>query len=150
MYEELLNPPCWELNGRPDVTVVLSALFDLFDCSYNLVLECSSQTTEIKNKLSAISDRTCPSESVVCSTTLTGMRYEIPLGRSIPAELVDICEHHASPEYCDNCFVFHDGEPVLLWYDFGYENITIRPEIDRAIVDAIAQRTKMEILKHEE
>lgn len=147
MYEDLLDPPCWKLRGRPDVTVALTALFDLFDRTHTLVLESSSQTAEIKSQLSVISDRTLPSEVVVCISTMTGLRYELALGRPIPSQLVDICEHHAAPEYCDHCFVFHRGRPVVLWFDFADDQITMRTEVDQDAVESFAKRTGMTCMK---
>jgi hypothetical protein len=149
MYEELLDPPCWELRGRPDEIVALRGLFDLFDDTYSLILESGSQSDDIKDSLTAISDSAGLSETVVCSSTMTGLRYELVLGRPIPEGLIDICEHHATPEYCDSAFVFHRGRPVLLWFDFGDDQITIRPEVDQRVVEAFAERTGMVLTKRE-
>jgi hypothetical protein len=143
MYEELLNPPCYELNGSPDVTIFLSEVFELFSRDCSLVIECSSQTEAVRNILSAISDRTGASDTVVLDERLSfGLRYELHLGRTMPAELFDLCEQHATPEYCDHCFVLRAGVPILLWYDFGSENpIVIRPEVDEVLVRELSTQT---------
>jgi len=74
---------------------------------------------------------------------MSGLRYEFILGRPIPPELVFIIKHHAEPEYCDNCFVFSDGTPILLWFDFPEDQITIRPEVDQIVVQEFAKRTNL-------
>ena len=149
MYEELLDPPCWELRGRPKVSVFLSALFDLFGKDCALVLEYSDVKPSVANILSAISDRTGESETVVNIETWSGLRYEIQLGRPIPQPLVELCEHHAAPEYCSHAFVFRSGVPVLLWFDFGGEQIIIRPEIDESVIRTLAERTGLTYRKSE-
>ena len=149
MYEEFLDAPCWQLCGRTDVTVALTALFDLLDDSHTLVMECASQSPDISGNLAAISDHSGPSETVVSFSTMSGLRYEMSLGRPIPQALVDITKHHAAPEYCANCFVFRDGKPLFLWFDFAGEQITIRPEVDQNVVEAFATLTGMALLKRE-
>jgi hypothetical protein len=110
-------------------------------------MESSSLEEPIKNALAGISDRIGESEttlSLVNGRLAPGLRYELHLGRTMPTALSDICDHHATLEYCDNCFVFRAGAPILLWFDFNCgdcNDIVVRPEVEEEIVRTLAART---------
>ena len=141
MYLDLLEPPCWELNGEADPTVAFATIFELFESTDTLVIESAIPSKEALLAMVAISDRTGESETTVNGDTGRGYRFEFRLGRTIPEELVAICENHAEPEYCDVCFVFRNGRPILLWWDFPENFICLRPELSTALVSTFAERT---------
>lgn len=121
----------------------LSALFDLFGQDCSLVLESSDPSPLAHSALSAISDHTGESGTVVSTRSGSGIRYELQLGREIPPELAEISAHHAVPEYCANAFVFRAGAPILLWFDFGSDPCIVRPEVEERLVRTLAERVGM-------
>lgn len=144
MYEELLNPPCYELRGHPDVAGFMTAIFDLFSNECTLVMETSGFKPNVHDALAAISDSVGPAQG-----GWNGFRYELRLGRPVPQLLIDICEHDAAPAYCDYAFVFRAESPILLWFDFGDDQMTIRPEFDESLVRALVERVGITYVKRE-
>ena len=81
--------------------------------------------------------------------TRIGWAFEIQLGRPMPSGLIRLCEDHAEPEYCDHCFVLLYGTPVLLWFDFPQNLITLRPEVPDSLVREVAKRMNRQLRKVE-